>query len=265
VAAANHGAQQSPGGYGGQQGGGYRGQQAPGGAWPTEPAGPYGPYGPSMPDHQMRAPARRRRGRIAAVIVAVAAVRGSGRCRRARGSITAPRHLAGPPPTAPASNVAVAASRPHGLALAPRQARRRTAISNLLTSGATSSTVLTNAVDKVQACTNLPQNVQQIQQVRDQPPDRIQPSPGTVNRRAAHGALLKSDLTKALFYSLTADSDYLAWAEQQESNCQAGSQIEARRLLPTARQSTYKTLFRQTYGIRPRPVRLPGERSVSSM
>ena len=256
-----YGAQQSPGGYGGQQGGGYRGQQAPGGAWPTEPAGPYGPYGPSMPDHQMRAPARRRRGRIAAVIVAVAAVAAAAAAAVLVVHYRTPPS-AGPPPTAPASTSPSATPSPTP-SPSPSPSAQATAISNLLTSGATSSTVLTNAVDKVQACTNLPQNVQQIQQVRDQRQTEYNQAQALSTGALHNGALLKSDLTKALFYSLTADSDYLAWAQQQESNCQAGSQSSTA-LTADSQAVNYKTLFVNIWNPTAAQYGLPAT-SVSSM
>ena len=54
--------------------------------------------------------------------------------------------------------------------------------------------------------------------------------------------MLKSDLTKALLYSLTADSDYLAWAQQQEAACQAGSQ-SGTALTADSQAVNYNTLF----------------------
>ncbi len=259
-----YGAQQSPGGYGGQQGGGYGGQQAPGGAWPADPAGPYGPYGPSMPDHPMQAPARRRRGRIVAVIVAVAAVAAA-----AAAAVLVVHHRtppsAGPPPTAPASTASTSPSAtPSPTASpSPSPSAQAAAISNLLTSGATSSTVLTNAVDKVQACTNLPHSVQQIQQVRDQRQTEYNQAQALSTGALHNGALLKSDLTKALFYSLTADSDYLAWAQQQESSCQAGSQSSTA-LTADSQAVNYKTLFVNLWNPTAAQYGLPAT-SVSSM
>jgi serine/threonine-protein kinase len=254
---------QQGGGYGAQQGG-YGGQQAPGGAWPTGPAGPYGPYGPSGPGHPPQAPARRRRGVIAAVVVAVAAVAAAAvgavlviHSRTPPSAGLSPASSTSPVSPSPSATPSPAASP------SPSPSAQATAISNLLTSGATSSTVLTNAVDKVQACTNLPQNVQQIQHVRDQRQTEYNQAQALSTGALHNGALLKSDLTKALFYSLTADSDYLAWAQQQESNCQAGSQSSTA-LTADSQAVNYKTLFVNIWNPTAVQYGLPAT-SVSSM
>ena len=145
----------------------------------------------------------------------------------------------------------------------PSPSAQAAAISNLLTSGATSSTVLTDAVDKVQACTNLPRSVRQIQQVRDQRQTEYNQAK-TLSTSALHnGAVLKSDLTKALLYSLTADSDYLAWAQQQEAACQAGSQ-SGTALTADSQAVNYKTLFVNRWNPIAAQYGLPAT-SVSSM
>jgi hypothetical protein len=57
-----------------------------------------------------------------------------------------------------------------------------------------------------------------------------------------NGAALKSDLTKALSFSLKADDDYLAWAQQQAISCQPGSP-PANATAEGKQAVNYKTLF----------------------
>lgn len=118
-------------------------------------------------------------------------------------------------------------------------------------------------MDKVQACTSLPGSVRQIQQVRDQRQTEYNQAKALSTSALQNGAVLKSDLTKALFYSLTADSDYLAWAQQQESACQAGSQSGAA-LTADSQAVNYKTLFVNMWNPVAAQYGLPAT-SVSSM
>jgi serine/threonine protein kinase len=245
----------------------YRGPQDPGGQWPAGPAGTYessGPYGPGATGRLPPAPPRRSRGMIAAVIVAVAAV------AVAAGAAALVIHnrkspSAASPPAVPVSSTSPPSSHSASpsASASPSPSAQASAISNLLISGATSSTVLTDAVDKVQACTNLPRSVRQIQQVRDQRQTEYNQAKALSTSALQNGAVLKSDLTKALFYSLTADSDYLAWAQQQESACQAGSQSGAA-LTADSQAVNYKTLFVNMWNPLAAQYGLPAT-SVSSM
>jgi serine/threonine-protein kinase len=243
------------------------GPQDPGGQWPAGPRGPYdsyGPYGPGGTGRLPQAPPRRSRAMIAAVIVAVAAV------AVAAGAAVFVIHNRKPPATASAPAIPGSSTSPSASHSAspspspsPSPSAQAAAISNLLTSGATSSTVLTDAVDKVQACTSLPRSVRQIQQVRDQRQTEYTQAKALSTSTLPNGAVLKSDLTKALFYSLTADSDYLAWAQQQESACQAGSQSGAA-LTADSQAVNYKTLFVNMWNPIAAQYGLPST-SVSSM
>jgi serine/threonine protein kinase len=245
----------------------YSGPQDPGGQWPAQPAGPYGsygPYGPGATGRLPQAPPRRSRGMIAAVIVAVAAVAvAAGAAALVIHNRNSPS--AGSPPAVPVSSTSTSPSHSASPSPSPSPSpsAQAAAISNLLTSGATSSTVLTDAVDKVQACTNLPGSVRQIQQVRDQRQTEYNQAKALSTSALQNGAVLKSDLTKALFYSLTADSDYLAWAQQQESACQAGSQSGAA-LTADSQAVNYKTLFVNMWNPVAAQYGLPAT-SVSSM
>ena len=199
---------------------------------------------------------------IAAVIVAVAAV------AVAAGAALFVIHNRKSPsaasaPAVPVSSTSPSPSRPASPSPSPSPRAQAAAISNLLTSGATSSTVLTDAADKVQACTSLPRSVHQIQQVRDQRRAEYNQAKILSTSALQNGAVLKSDLTKALFYSLTADSDYLAWAQQQESACQAGSQSGAA-LTADSQAVNYKTLFVSMWNPIAAQYGLPAA-SVSSM
>lgn len=249
----------------------YSGPQDPGGQWPAQPRGPYdsyGPYGPGGTGRLPQPPPRRSRGMIAAVIVAVAAV------AVAAGAAVFVIHnhkpsAAASSPAIPASSRSPSASHsgsPSPSASpspSPSPSAQAAAVSSLLTSGATSSTVLTDAVDKVAACTSLPRSVRQIQQVRDQRQTEYTQAKALSTSTLPNGAVLKSDLTKALFYSLTADSDYLAWAQQQESACQAGSQSGAA-LTADSQAVNYKTLFVNMWNPIAAQYGLPAT-SVSSM
>ena len=246
---------------------GYSGPQDPGGRWPGQPGGPYesyGPYGPGATGRLPQAPPRRSRGMIAAVIVAVAVVAvAAGATALVIYNRNSPS--AGSPPAVPVSSTSTSPSHSASPSPSPSPSpsAQAAAISNLLTSGATSSTVLTDAVDKVQACTSLPGSVRQIQQVRDQRQTEYNQAKALSTSALQNGAVLKSDLTKALFYSLTADSDYLAWAQQQESACQAGSQSGAA-LTADSQAVNYKTLFVNMWNPVAAQYGLPAT-SVSSM
>lgn len=82
----------------------------------------------------------------------------------------------------------------------------------------------------------------QIQQVRDQRQTEYNQAQSLSTEALQNGAELKSDLTQALLYSLNADNDYLTWAQQQVSNCQAGSQSSAA-LAAGSQAVNYKTMF----------------------
>jgi hypothetical protein len=84
--------------------------------------------------------------------------------------------------------------------------------------------------------------VQQIQQVRDQRQAEYDQAQNLSTEALQDGAQLKIDLTQALFYSLKADNDYLTWAHQQASDCQAGSQSSAA-IAAGDQAVSYKVLF----------------------
>ena len=93
----------------------------------------------------------------------------------------------------------------------------------MLGSGDNSASRLNTAANKVQACTDVATNVQQMQRVRDQRQVEYDQAQTLQTGALSNGAELKSDLTQALSASLSADNDYLTWAQQQEAVCQAGT------------------------------------------
>jgi WD40 repeat protein len=99
-----------------------------------------------------------------------------------------------------------------------------TAVSNLVTSSASSRLSLINAFQDALSCTKLSHAASQFQQVRNERQSELNQAERLSTRALPNGAALKSDLTQALQYSLDADNDYLQWAEHQQASCQAGSQ-----------------------------------------
>lgn len=122
------------------------------------------------------------------------------------------------------------------------------AVSNLLATGANSSTTLTFAADNVQSCTSLSRSVGQIQQVRDQRQTEYQQAQKLSTGALANGSQLKARLVRSLLDSLTADNDYLSWAQQQAASCQPGSQSSA--ALAADQQAVRdKTKFAQMWNV----------------
>jgi serine/threonine protein kinase len=196
------------------------GQAVPAGvAWPTGPYGPYGAYPPAGPP-----PARRRRSRglrIGLLSLAVAVALAAG----AAVAVLVVNHgrvIASPPSTPAPATGSPTISPP-----SPSPRAEAVAVSNLLATGANSSTVLTYAADNVQSCTRLSHSVRQIQQVRDQRQAEYEQAQKLSTGALANGSEIKADLFQSLLDSLTADNDYLSWAQQQAASCQPGSQSAA--------------------------------------
>jgi serine/threonine protein kinase len=262
----------SPAAVAGQAAGGQRPAGSPGGpaasGWPEQPSGPGGIMGwdPRTP----QAPVRRSRAMIAGVGVAVAAVvaaaataavillgnhhpSGSGSLPPSQTS--APASSSSAPSTAPSSSASSATTPPPSSTAAPTTSPATTsplstatastqaaAVSTLLATGSGSSVTLTDAVNNVGSCTDLSGSIDSINAVRDQRQAEYSQAQSLTTDALQNGTALKSDLTKALSFSLKADDDYLAWAQQQSVSCQPGS--------PPAHASTagnkalsYKTLF----------------------
>jgi hypothetical protein len=115
-----------------------------------------------------------------------------------------------------------------------------TAISNLLSAGVASRSVLVTAVNDVMQCTNLSGAVSQIQQSADARQTELNAAKGLSTGALPNDATLKSYLVQALQHSLAADDEYLTWARQEAASCQFGSQPN---IPDNQGSSKYKTLF----------------------
>jgi len=93
----------------------------------------------------------------------------------------------------------------------------------VLASGDNSDDLLVSATNNAQGCIDLPRSVRQIRHVRDQRQTEYDQAQTLQTGALSNGAELKSDLTQSLSASLSADNDYLTWAQQQEADCQAGT------------------------------------------
>ncbi len=88
---------------------------------------------------------------------------------------------------------------------------------NLLSSGATSSELLSQATADAQNCSSpvLSDDVNEIQQVRNQRQAEMTQAQSLNVADLQNGSQLKGDLIAALQDSLTADGHYLSWANRQ--------------------------------------------------
>jgi hypothetical protein len=88
----------------------------------------------------------------------------------------------------------------------------------------------------------VPGSIDSINAVRDQRQNEYSQAQGLTTNALQNGDALKSDLTKALSFSLKADDDYLVWAQQQAVSCQPGSP-PANASAEGSQALNYKTLF----------------------
>jgi serine/threonine-protein kinase len=129
-----------------------------------------------------------------------------------------------------ASSSASSAPQSAASGLASRQAA---AVTNLLDSSSAARKGLQGAVDDVRNCKSLPGAVSQIHRVVRQRSAEDRQAAALSTAALANGAVVKSDLIKALRDSLSADRDYLSWAEQQlRSGC-----------TPVAQSGAYNAAF----------------------
>ena len=205
-----------------------------GGAWPP---------GPGEPGWEQPPPARRSRGKIAAVAIAavaiaaatVAVVLVSHRSHppnvpviAAPGSSSAssspsPSRSSSPSASPARSSPSASPARSSPSVQVPSASAEATDVSTLLASGDNSDGLLVSATNNAQNCVALPRSVRQIRQVRDQRQVEYDHAQTLQTGALSNGAELKSDLTQALSASLSADNGYLTWAQQQEADCQAGT------------------------------------------
>jgi hypothetical protein len=218
-----------------------------------------------------QAPARRSRAKIAGIGIAVAAAVAAaataavillgGHHNNTSGLVAPPSHTSSAsssaPSTSPSSSTSSATAPPSSTSSsqspttststsppvpASGAKAQATAVSNLLVTGSASSDQLSQAVDNVQNCTDVPSSTATIQAVRDQRQGEFNRAQALATDALPNGAGLKSDLTNALSFSLKADDDYLQWAQQQSADCQAGNQSAAA-MTAGGQAAKYKTQF----------------------
>jgi hypothetical protein len=104
-------------------------------------------------------------------------------------------------------------------------AQQAAALGTLLKSSAAARTALHQAVSQVSRCANLSGAVGQLQNVVSQRSGEYSRAAALPTSALPGGAAVKSQLLTALSRSLTADRDFLTWAQhQQGGGCTPGSQ-----------------------------------------
>lgn len=233
----------------------------PGGAgdgWSGRPTGPGGSGGPAW---QPPEPRRRSRGMIVGVVAAAVGVAAAiaavgivllGRSHTSAPSsipVTSPTSVVSPSSTSPAAGISPAAASPSpasSLNSAPPETAsvEADAVSSLLTSSASTRAPLQPAVDHATNCADPAQAVRQIRQIRNQRQGEYSQAQGLATDALPDGTELKSDLTQALFYSLSADNDYLRWARQQvTSGCQFSAEATTVANANNVQAVNYKNMF----------------------
>ena len=96
------------------------------------------------------------------------------------------------------------------------------AVSALLATGSSSNTQLYDAADNVTNCAYVVSGVSSIRAVRDQRRTEYEQARALSTKGIQNGTALKSARRAALLHARDADSDYLAWANQQLADCQLG-------------------------------------------
>jgi hypothetical protein len=127
-------------------------------------------------------------------------------------------------PASPSASPSASTSTPAAV-LASQQA---SALGTLLASSGAARTTLTSAVNQVVVCSNLSGAVGQLQHVVDQRSSEYGRASALKTSALPQGAQVKSDLMSALRNSLTADKDFLSWAQQQQAGgCTPSGQSSA--------------------------------------
>jgi len=128
-----------------------------------------------------------------------------------RPATSAPPTSAAPAPSS-ASPTASASASP-----AARASQQAAALGTLLSSSAAARSTLSSAVKQVVACTNLSGAVGQLQDVVNERTSEYGRASALTTSALPHGAAVKSELVTALGSSLTADKEFLSWAQQQQT------------------------------------------------
>jgi serine/threonine protein kinase len=98
------------------------------------------------------------------------------------------------------------------------------AINGLLTNSRISRTALSNAANDVGSCLNVENDVTQINQILSERESQLSDAQSLQVDAIPNGSQVQNSLVTALMASVTADQDYLSWAQQQnEDNCTEGT------------------------------------------
>ena len=138
-----------------------------------------------------------------------------------------------PPSSAPASPSSASPTASPSASPTVTASQQATALGTVLTSSAAARTTLSDAVGQVEACSNLPGAVGQLQDVVTQRSSEYSKAAALTTSALPQGSAVKSELMSALRMSLTADREFLAWAQQQ----QAGG------CTPTAQSAAYNAAY----------------------
>jgi tRNA A-37 threonylcarbamoyl transferase component Bud32 len=207
-----------PGPYGQQQ-------YAPYQTYPQQ-GGPTGPTGPGWPQYQQQQPPQKRsRGPLIGAVIGVVAVVAAGAVAFA--VINNKNNGPGPnqgQSSSPASPNPTTTSPSPPVATARQQAQ---AMSSLLTSSMqTRGLLLSNGglVNNVGQCINIGGDVSESRQIRDQRQSEYDQAKALQTNLLTDGAALKSQLVRALHYSLSYDQYLYLWAQDQSrSGCTVGT------------------------------------------
>jgi serine/threonine protein kinase len=120
----------------------------------------------------------------------------------------------GSSPKAPPSTVSTSSAEASGQAAA---------INGLLSSSASVRQSLSSLVGQILQCTNVSSAVSQLSGVVGQRRTEVSQASSLSASALPNGAAVKSSLLVALRDSLTADQDYLTWAQQKSSGCKPGN------------------------------------------
>jgi len=191
-----------------------------------------GPHLPHLPRGRALRPVLAAAAMVAVIVAAVSGVALSKRSAHDRPPSPAQSASAsqgpGTSPPPGASEAAGASTAPSPAqadqppALAVQQAA---ALGTLLTSSAATRTALHQAVGQVSTCANLSGAVGQLRNVVSQRSGEYSRVAGLPTSALPGGAAVKSQLLTALSRSLTADRDFLTWAQhQQGGGCTPGNQ-----------------------------------------
>jgi serine/threonine-protein kinase len=189
-----------------------------------------GPHLPHLPRGRALRPVLAAGAVVAVIVAAVSGVALSK--RSAHDPAPAPSSSASqrpgtslPPGASAAAGASTAPTPVQADQLPAMAAQQAAALGTLLKSSAAARTALHQAVSQVSRCANLSGAVGQLQNVVSQRSGEYSRAAALPTSALPGGAAVKSQLLTALSRSLTADRDFLTWAQhQQGGGCTPGSQ-----------------------------------------